>query len=60
MAVKFLKLLVERKRAKLVSLDRETKYVKDKLLPFYKDSTNYKSLSSNLQKHLEKEEHEQK
>lgn len=47
-------LLVDRKRNRLLSIDKEIKEIKDKLLP-HKSTPEYLSLSANLNSHLEKE-----
>lgn len=55
----FLDFLISRKKNRLLMLDKEIKELKDKLLTL-KNSTEYNSLSSNLQSHLEKEDRDQK
>lgn len=57
--ISFLNVLISKKNSRLLSLDREIKELKDKLL-MYKNSQEYSSLSSNLLNHLEKEDREQK
>lgn len=57
--ISFLNVLISKKNSRLLSLDREIKELKDKLL-MHKNSQEYSSLSSNLLNHLEKEDREQK
>lgn len=57
--ISFLNVLISKKNSRLLTLDREIKELKDKLL-MYKNSQEYSSLSSNLLNHLEKEDKEQK
>lgn len=57
--INFLGFLISRKQSRLQVLDREIKELKDKLLNF-KNSTEYNSLSTNLQSHLEQEDWYQK
>lgn len=57
--VNLLGILITKKCNKLSMLDNEIKELKDKLLT-HKNSPEYTALSSNLQKHLEKEDKEQR
>lgn len=57
--INLLGVLISKKRHKLTLLDGEIKEIKDKLLT-HKNSSEYSVLSSNLQKHLEKEDKEQR
>lgn len=55
----FLGFLISKKRNRLLTLDKEIKELKEKLVT-HKNSLEYNSLSSNLQSHLEKEDRNQR
>lgn len=57
--ISFITFLLGKKRARLTTIDKDIKEIRDKLLPF-KATPEYMSLSTNLKIHLEKEEREQK